>query len=70
MQLAINSLHEQSVEKRNISTVTMTISEKKLAQMNEIIAQFRENLLKIARDETEADSVYQLNVQFFPLTKK
>lgn len=70
IKLAIDSLHEQPAEKRNISTVTMTISEKKLAQMNEIIAQFRENLLKIARDETEADSVYQLNVQFFPLTKK
>jgi uncharacterized protein (TIGR02147 family) len=70
IELALNSLHEQPIEKRNISTVTMTISEKKLAQMNEIIAQFRESLLKIARDETEADSVYQLNIQFFPLTKK
>ncbi len=69
MQLAIKSLHDQPSERRNISTVTITISEKKRAQMNEIIAQFRESLLKIARDETEADSVYQLNVQFFPLTK-
>lgn len=69
LQLAIKSLHEQPAEKRNISTITMTISEKKLDLMNEVITQFRESLLKIAHDETEADSVYQLNIQFFPLTK-
>jgi uncharacterized protein (TIGR02147 family) len=70
LQLAIGSLHDQPSERRNISTVTVTLSEKKLTQINEIIAQFRESILKIARDETESDAVYQLNIQFFPLTKK
>jgi len=69
MQLAIQSLHRHPAEKRNISTVTVTIAEKKLDQINRIIAQFRESILKVARDETEPDKVYQLNIQFFPLTK-
>lgn len=69
MQLAIESLHRHAPDKRNISTVTVTIAEKNLDRINETIAQFRENMLKIARDETESDKVYQLNIQFFPLTK-
>ncbi|NLL12598.1 MAG: TIGR02147 family protein [Fibrobacter sp.] len=69
MQLAVQSLYRHPAEKRNISTVTVTIAEKKLDQINQIIAQFRESLLKVARDETEPDKVYQLNIQFFPLTK-
>lgn len=69
MQLAIESLHRHPPELRNISTVTVTIAEKNLDRINETITQFRENLLTIARDETEPDKVYQLNIQFFPLTK-
>lgn len=69
MQLAIESLHQHPAQIRNISTVTVTIAESKLDQINQIIAQFRESLLKVARDETEPDKVYQLNIQFFPLTK-
>lgn len=69
MQLAIESLQRHPPEIRNISTVTVTIAEKNLNRINEIISQFRENILKVARDETEPDKVYQLNIQFYPLTK-
>jgi uncharacterized protein (TIGR02147 family) len=69
MRMAIEALHRHPAEKRNISTVTITISEKKLDQINEIIGQFRQSLLRLARDEKEPDKVYQLNVQLFPLTK-
>jgi uncharacterized protein (TIGR02147 family) len=69
MRLAIESLHRHEPEKRNISTVTITIAEHNLDRINEIIAQFRESLLQMARDEQHADKVYQLNVQLFPLTQ-
>ncbi len=69
MQLAIESLHRHSPEKRNISTVTITVAESNLDRINEVIAQFRENLLQLARDEAHPDKVYQLNIQFFPLTQ-
>ncbi len=69
MRLAMEALHRHPPEKRNISTVTITISEKKLDCINEIISQFRESLLRSAREEKDPDAVYQLNVQLFPLTE-
>jgi uncharacterized protein (TIGR02147 family) len=69
MQLAIESLHRHPPEQRNISTVTVTINRKNLDRINESIAQFRENILQLARDETDPDCVHQLNIQFFPLTQ-
>ncbi|MBN1575648.1 MAG: TIGR02147 family protein [Chitinispirillaceae bacterium] len=69
IRLAIEALHRHPPEKRNISTVTITVAEQNLDRINEIIAQFRENLLQLARDETHPDKVYQLNIQFFPLTQ-
>lgn len=69
MKLAIESLERHAPEKRNISTVTITIAEKNLETFNEVVRNFRETLLKLARDEATPDKVYQLNVQLFPLTK-
>lgn len=69
MQLAVEALQRHPPEKRNISTVTITIAESKLDRVNELIAQFRENLLQLARDEENPDKVYQLNIQLFPLTR-
>ena len=68
MRLAIESLKRHPREKRSISTVTVTISEKNLDKVNEMIKGFRESILKYAKDELMADKVYQLNIQFFPLT--
>lgn len=69
MRLAIDALHRYPPEKRNISTVTITISEKNLDRVDEIIGEFRESLLRLARDEQSPDKVFQLNVQLYPLTK-
>lgn len=69
MRLAMESLHRHPPEKRNISTVTITIAESNFDHLNEMIAQFREHLLQIALDEKKPDKVYQLNMQLFPLTQ-
>jgi uncharacterized protein (TIGR02147 family) len=68
IKLAAEALHRHPKEKRNISTVTITISEKNLDDINDIIKEFREALLKYAEDEKSPDKVYQLNIQLFPLT--
>jgi uncharacterized protein (TIGR02147 family) len=68
IRLAGESLHRHPREKRNISTVTITITEKNLDRINDTIREFRETLLRYAQDETNPDKVYQLNVQLFPLT--
>ncbi|MBN1306731.1 MAG: TIGR02147 family protein [Chitinispirillaceae bacterium] len=69
MRLAVEALHRHPPEKRNISTVTITIAEHNLDRINELIAQFRESLLQMAHDEKNPDKVYQLNIQFYPLTR-
>jgi uncharacterized protein (TIGR02147 family) len=69
IQLAKESLERHPPEKRNISTVTITVAEKNIDSVNEIIKQARENILKLAYDETQPDKVYQLNIQLFPLTQ-
>lgn len=68
IRLAGESLYRHPKEKRNISTVTITISEKNLERINDKIREFRETLLKYAHEEAHADRVYQLNIQLFPLT--
>jgi uncharacterized protein (TIGR02147 family) len=69
MRLAMESLSRHPPEKRNISTVTITIAESDLDEINEIIRGFRSSLLSYARNKENPDSVYQLNVQLFPLTE-
>ncbi|NLD93226.1 MAG: TIGR02147 family protein [Fibrobacter sp.] len=69
IELAKESLERHAPEKRNISTVTITVAEKNLDRVNEIITQARENILKLAFDEEHPDKVYQLNIQLFPLTQ-
>lgn len=69
LRLAGESLYRHPREKRNISTVTITIADGDLDQINDIIKGFRETLLKFAHDQTNPDKVYQLNIQLFPLTE-
>jgi uncharacterized protein (TIGR02147 family) len=69
MRLAAESLYRHPREMRNISTVTITIAESDLDVINEMIKGFRSTLLKFASDTQNADKVYQLNVQLFPLTQ-
>jgi uncharacterized protein (TIGR02147 family) len=69
MRLAVESLDRHPREKRSFSTVTMTIAESDIEEINEIIKEFRSTLLKFAHDTQKPDRVYQLNVQFFPLTE-
>ncbi|MBN2037278.1 MAG: TIGR02147 family protein [Chitinispirillaceae bacterium] len=68
IRLAAEALHRHPKEKRNISTVTITIAEKNLDGINEMIKEFREALLNYAEAEKSPDKVYQLNIQLFPLT--
>jgi hypothetical protein len=37
--------------------------------MQEKIIRLRKELMDIAREDADDDRVYQLNIQFFPLTK-
>lgn len=70
MELARESLARHVPEKRDISTVTVTLSQEDMPELRERIAQFRQDILRMARESRRQDSVYQLNIQLFPLTEK
>ena len=70
MKLAMESLHRHDRQERNISTVTMTMAKKDLNEINGTIEEFRATLLKFAADAKKPDTVYQLNIQLFPVTQR
>lgn len=53
---------------RDISTVTMSISEEGMEKVSLEIAAFRKRLVSIAEKNEMPDRVYQVNIQSFPLS--
>lgn len=70
MDFAKGAYERSSFDKIDMSTLTLSISEENYKEMKEEIAQFRKKLLGMAEKDENPDRVYQLNHQFFPLTKK
>lgn len=72
LDLAAQALMEIPFELRSQTSMTMAIPTHKLEQAREIIKDFRRRLNAVMQDDTDSnayDSVYQLSVSFFPLTK-
>jgi uncharacterized protein (TIGR02147 family) len=55
-------------EKRDLAALTVCVSPKTAALVKERIHQFREALAEICDSDAEGRVVYQLNVQWFPLS--
>ena len=55
-------------EERDVSALTVCIREATLADVKARIRRFREELMERCDSETEPERVYQLCVQFFPLS--
>lgn len=55
---------------RNVSAVTISISDQTFEKISEEIAAFRKKILEISEQDASPDRVYQLNIQFFPFTVK
>ncbi len=68
LQLAQNSLERHSREERSISTVSLTIPRSELPYLKEMAKQFRSQVMRWAGAQESPDTVYQLNVQIFPLS--
>jgi len=54
---------------RNMSGATLGISKEGYKRVCEEINVFRTRLLQIAKDDQNADAVYQLNFQLFPISR-
>ncbi|MBD3317389.1 MAG: TIGR02147 family protein [Chitinivibrionales bacterium] len=70
IELGSDALLRIPKERRDISTLTVSILEKDLERYQKLVEQFRQSVLSLAKSQKEADTVYQLNVQFFPLVRR
>lgn len=55
---------------RNISWLTMSISEENYPTVVDEIRSFRRKLMQLASNDHKASRVYQMNLQLFPLSQK
>jgi len=69
LQMGLQKLEEIELELRDFSSTTVALDLEKLPEAKTIIREFRQKMAALLRngDKTE---VYQLAIQFFPLTTK
>ena len=67
MDLAKSLIDKLPSERKQYSSATFPIEEKKVDEVRKMIQEFQNKLSKYVRTD-QADSVYQLNIQFFALT--
>jgi uncharacterized protein (TIGR02147 family) len=69
MKLADKAARRLPRTERQVTGLTLGISKKTYEAVCGEILDFQDRLLKMAEEDQAADSVYQLNFQFFPLTR-
>lgn len=65
----IQSLTEVEVKQREFAAGTLSISKANVEKMKKEIKRFHQRILQLAANDEVAEEVYQMNIQFFPLTK-
>lgn len=70
MDHAKRVLRELPPEERSISSVTLKYSKDRYNELAERIDEFRKELLQMAAGDEDSDTVYQINLQLFPLSKR
>lgn len=68
-ELAVQSLDEVPRDERDISGLTMGISESAFYKITKEIEDFRRRVTAIVMESSGEERVYRMNVQLFPLTK-
>ena len=68
-ELAVRALDEIPVKERDISGLTLGLSEEAFQRVRMEIEAFRRRIAAIAMEDSHTDKVYRLNMQLFPLTK-
>ncbi|MCX7725457.1 MAG: TIGR02147 family protein [Chitinispirillaceae bacterium] len=69
IQLGIEAISRFNPELREISSTTLRISKEDIPRVKKLLQNFRLQLLDFAASSENADQIYQLNFQFFPLVK-
>ena len=69
MDLAEQSLERHKKEVREMSTLTVGITEEGFHKIQEELKYFRRKLVEIVRNDEPADRVYHINFQLFPVSE-
>ena len=68
IELGKESMERFTSETRNVTSVTISIPASKIAEVKEKISKLREDLMQLALQSKDPDTVVQVNFQEFPLT--
>lgn len=68
MQLAQSAPYRFTKDERDISTITISCNSRDLPRIRERVRQMRSEITEIACESNNADQVFQINTQIFPLT--
>jgi uncharacterized protein (TIGR02147 family) len=68
MELAIEALDRYSKEERDVSALTVSLSDSAFAQVKDDIRALRKKILAMTEVDVAPNKVYQCNFQFFPLS--
>jgi uncharacterized protein (TIGR02147 family) len=68
MELAIEALDRYSKEERDVSALTISLSEQAFAQVRDDVRALRKKILAMTEVDTAPTKVYQCNFQFFPVS--
>jgi len=69
LKLALEALHNIPIENRSQTSMTMAIPKCRIQEAQEYIREFRTKMTSLLQRKGPRDSVYQLSISFFPLTK-
>jgi uncharacterized protein (TIGR02147 family) len=69
MELAIDSMDRYSKEERDVSALTISLSDEAFGKVREEIRSLRKRILAMTEVDTAPSKVYQCNIQFFPLSQ-
>lgn len=70
IELAMESIEGLPKQKRDISTLTVSTSQACLELIREKLARTRKEILEMVAQDEVVDSVYQINLQVFPLSRQ
>ncbi|WP_308602291.1 TIGR02147 family protein [uncultured Fibrobacter sp.] len=70
MDLGKAAVDNYSTERRNVSCTTMSVSPQGLERIIHKIDAFRKEVVDIVRSDDSESMIYELNIQFFPLSKE
>lgn len=69
-ELGVSAVESIPSSERHISSMTMGISGKAFFQIEQEIEEFKDRLRRIIHNDECSDAVYNINIQFFPVSRK